>query len=105
MSDASGVVIPDPNQHARITARLGRLPAIDPRDRRFGMAAPPTQRIYRTWSVPWYLPWNQSQTPQCTAYSADGYLVASPIRNQPIDFVELYRDCQDNDEWPGTDYE
>jgi hypothetical protein len=44
-------------------------------------------------------------TSQCVAYSANRWLLSHRTVNRPLDHVELYRDCQDNDEWPGSDYE
>jgi hypothetical protein len=86
---------------------LGRLHAPDPRDQRFQM---PVRRIEakaitkRTWFAGEVL--DQGDTPQCVGYSCWKWLDASPIRNKPaFTPTDLYHGAQDNDEWPGNDYE
>lgn len=48
---------------------------------------------------------DQGPTSQCVAYSGVRYLVTHPIVNKPLDFAELYRECQKVDEWPGENYD
>lgn len=84
--------------------RLGRLAAVDPRDRRFAMAAPRTERAFRSWLSPGPI-WDQGATSQCVAYATNRFLVSHRIVNHPIDHDELYRDCQRNDEWDGEAYD
>lgn len=94
---------PVPQEYEKVAEKLGRLPAIDERDRRFSMLAPRTDRTFRSWlsSGP---AWDQGATSQCVAYAANRLLLSHNTVNKPLDHVELYRDCQDNDEWPGNDY-
>lgn len=54
------------------------------------------------WSPPAY---DQGATSQCVAYSGVRYLTSGPVRNKPIPFDELYRQCQELDEWEGSDYD
>lgn len=85
---------------------LGRRISLDDRDhqylmpRRTAEAAAITHRYW--WSPPAF---DQGATPQCVAYAGVRWLVSSPVRNQAIPFAELYKACQQNDEWPGEDYE
>jgi C1A family cysteine protease len=103
MSDDFEIKIPEPAAPGTLF-RLGRMPAIDSRDRRFSVAAKKTDRTFRSWLAPG-TPFNQGNTPQCVAYSANGYLVSHRIVNKPVNHAELYKLCQENDEWDGTDYE
>lgn len=86
---------------------LGRLHAPDERDRRFLL---PPRRVEakgvvrRSWTAGAIL--NQGNTPQCVGYSTWGFLTASPIRNKPsFSPTDLYREAQQNDEWPGEGYD
>lgn len=86
---------------------LGRRHAPDPRDNRFLLRAPArTGRTYRLWGSPGVL--DQGNTSHCVAYAGTKYLTSYPIKNKPFCAPqELYRLCQQNDEWPGEepDYE
>jgi hypothetical protein len=94
------VAQPLPNQ-----AWFGRLRTSDVRDRRFRMAAPPTDRTFRIWfSIG--RPWDQGPYPHCVAYAVNRYLHTHPICNKPIlPHPEFYKACQREDEWPGEDYD
>lgn len=49
---------------------------------------------------------DQGSTPQCVGYAGHGWLSAGPVVNRPkISPTELYFLAQDNDEWPGRNYE
>jgi hypothetical protein len=87
-------------------ARFGRRFAPDPRDRLFHLprAVEPSKLTQKTWFT--RAVFDQGTTSQCVAYAGAGWLVAGPVNNpSPPPFEELYKDCQDNDEWPGSDYE
>lgn len=96
------------NQRSRIINKgFGRLPAIDHRDRRFALPSKaqytPT-RANRYWYTGPVL--NQGDTSQCVAYAGEGLLMAGPVTNKPYQTpFELYRACQQVDEWPGDDYD
>lgn len=65
------------------------------------MAAVPD---YRYWIPGAVL--DQGDTPQCVEYSGRTTLLCSPVKQNPPDpFGSIYNWCQNNDEWPGTDYE
>lgn len=87
-------------------AALGRLPSVDARDHKFLLPTRPEASAitHRSWSAA--APLDQGATPMCVGYSAYGWLLASPVRNRP-DFEpsDLYHMAQEQDEWPGTDYE
>jgi C1A family cysteine protease len=84
---------------------LGRLWVHNERDTEHLM--PRLSRAGTVTSKYWWTPevWDQGATSQCVAYSGVRYLISNPVRNKPISFVELYKDCQDNDEWPGSNYD
>lgn len=96
---------------------LGRRYAPDPRDRRFALAAAlptiPTQVQpgAHVRKFPWRLGpiLNQGATSQCTVYSAVGLLQAAPRLHQlgwtPEQFTEVYTAAQQQDEWPGENYD
>jgi hypothetical protein len=87
--------------------RLGRIPAIDERDRRFRMAAPRTDVTRRYWISPGAA-WDQGNTSQCVSYASNRWLVTYPVVNKmPMSWSAFYTECQRNDEWPGEepDYE
>lgn len=92
---------------------LGRIIIPDKRDKKF-LIRPmlSTSAPTRQWRYHWANGWwgDQALTPHCVAYSwlhwtADGPLThpgsQSPIENPSV----LYKDCQLNDEWPGTNYD
>jgi C1A family cysteine protease len=86
---------------------LGRLPSVDFRDRQFLLSPPPSSAIERRnrhWITGQVL--DQGYTSQCVAYSGAQYLITNPIKNKWTGTIEqLYEQCQDVDEWPGTDYD
>jgi hypothetical protein len=48
----------------------------------------------------------QGAKPHCVSYSGKGFMIAAPImRAENYDTTEVYRACQDNDEWPGNNYD
>ncbi|MEJ7829408.1 MAG: C1 family peptidase [Segetibacter sp.] len=89
---------------------LGRLVSIDDRDKAFPMkAALPAieeDRKIRYWYQSAY--WgNQGSTSHCVAHSWTHWLKDGPVtqKNYKPDQPELYRICQELDEWPGSAYE
>lgn len=87
---------------AQSQKQLGRIPAFDPRDRKY-LAAPPRlstiDRRSRHWIMP--KPLDQLQTPQCVAYGWEHFLLANPIKNKMYKTPqELYNEAQTNDEFP-----
>lgn len=86
---------------------LGRIAAFDPRDRKFAIRPPAASKIDRR-SMQWITGavLNQGATSQCVAYSGEQFLASSPVRNPFYKTpAELYAECQQNDEWDGTDYD
>lgn len=64
-------------------------------------AAPrPAYRYFRTGSV-----LDQGPTPSCVGHAWAGFLMAAPVMSKGVDPFAIYRGAQDNDEWPGNDYE
>lgn len=86
---------------------LGRLPAIDHRDKRFLVKPPPATAIDRTsrhWITAKAL--NQGNYPHCVAYAGTQFLLSAPVKNLPYKTpADLYAECQANDEWEGNDYD
>lgn len=90
-------------------SRLGRIPALDFRDRNF-RAAPlidrkeAAQRRSMHWITAKAL--DQGWTSECVAYAWTQYLLSSPVKNKYTDSINtLYERAQEVDEWPGTDYD
>jgi hypothetical protein len=86
---------------------LGRLPARDPRDLLYPMrslvSAPPpvTFRYYRTGAV-----LDQGQTPRCVGYAWRQWLSSALLMTKTgPDADAIYHGAQQNDEWPGEDYD
>jgi hypothetical protein len=89
---------------------LGRLPAPDPRDRNFRLAAvlPTTpqftKRLY--WSGWWG---DQGDTSSCVGFAWAAWLAAAPITHPDQDWdryaFDTYRTAQTLDEWDGEDYD
>jgi hypothetical protein len=89
---------------------MGRLPHPDTRDADF-----PARLALRPRSVAAVASryWNrgatldQGPTPRCVAYSWLTLLEAGPVTNRKAlpDPAELYRQAQELDEWPGSDYD
>jgi len=93
--------------HPEQMAGRGRRPALDPRDRRF-LAKPPTYIEIGRRSMHWIMPraLDQANTPHCVGYGWTGFLLASPIKNNPFESADdLYFDAQKVDEWEGEDYD
>jgi hypothetical protein len=86
---------------------LGRVPAIDFRDRRHLAAAPkriPTSRTAMHWITAKAM--DQGNTSQCVAYSWEQYLASSPVKNKFFkDPAALYHEAQLVDEWEGEAYD
>lgn len=88
---------------------MGRLPALDPNDKKFMLRHPPELALipefpWRFWFTKEVL--DQKETPQCVGYSTEAYLAASPVINPYYKTpADLYHLAQANDEWDGTDYE
>jgi hypothetical protein len=86
---------------------LGRLPAIDFRDRRHMAKMPKRVASTRT-SMHWITAkaMDQGDTPHCVAYAWEQYLASSPVKNKfyknPAD---LYHEAQLVDEWLGEYYD
>lgn len=83
----------------------GRLLAKDNRDRKYLLPKIPQAKVItsRYWNTP--PAYDQGYTSQCVAYAGVRYLASGPIMNRPLPFEELYRQCQDLDEWEGSDYD
>jgi hypothetical protein len=86
---------------------LGRLPQPDKRNLDHPM---PTMDVpkdvrRRLWNAGEVL--DQGATPQCVGYAGYGWLLGGPVINKKMTFTptELYHAAQDNDEWPGRDYD
>lgn len=86
---------------------LGRLPALDFRDRQFLLSPPEAteiDRMHRYWITSKAL--DQKRKPHCVSFSGHQFLLSSPVKNIPFGSTqELYDLCQANDEWEGTDYD
>lgn len=88
---------------------LGRIPAVDARDRQHlmrGLLAPPVAITgARYWSPGPVL--DQGAKPECVGYGWRGWLTASPIRTRTVQPLpsEIYRQAQLVDEWDGQDYD
>jgi len=92
---------------------LGRVPAEDPRDRGFMMAAilpkaapEITKRFW--WASGWW--GDQADTPHCVDYSWHHWLADGPITHTPKKGPlwtpgEVYHEAQRVDEWAGEDYD
>lgn len=103
MPMSSPIVIPDLSHPTNPSdPRLGRLLAIDPRDRRWLLPSPlelPAIRK-RVWQLGPIL--DQGRTSQCVAYACQQFLSCGPVVNGYYKTAkELYRQCQLVDEWPG----
>lgn len=83
---------------------LGRLASLDERDRQFLLPRRASVRTFQSWLAPGPV-LDQGATSQCVAYSGGKYLLAHPVVNRLPDLAQLYRECQQTDEWPGEDYD
>lgn len=87
---------------------LGRLKAIDARDKNYLMKLvipAVTTRTSRYWWANGY--WgNQSDYPYCVGYGWAHWVEDGPITHVgQIDPVWIYKEAQKVDEWPGEDYD
>ncbi len=85
----------------------GRIFAFDPRDRLHLMSPPKAASIdirVRHWKTGEIL--NQGEKPHCVAFTMEQLLASSPVRNKYYKTpAELYKIIQQNDEFPGEDYD
>jgi hypothetical protein len=85
---------------------LGRLISFDPRDANHPLGAAAPLKVTRSsmmWETP--APMNQGPTFECTAYSAEHFLMSAPVKNNIyLTPNQLYKLNQLNDEWPGENY-
>jgi hypothetical protein len=89
--------------------RLGRIPEWDRRNEDYPVRAllPRTKLTYRYWwdEGGWF---NQGNKPICVGAGNWHWLVDGPIC-QPVGStltpLQIYRGAQDNDEWPGRNYD
>src|SRR5678809_1811678 len=87
-------------------AGLGRLVQKDERNKDHPMPKKlvPSSVRRRMWFAGEVL--DQGDTPQCVGYAGWGWLAGGPVVNKPpFSPTDLYHWAQDNDEWPGSDYE
>jgi hypothetical protein len=94
------------------TRGYGRLASVDLRDHLHLLGMPRrmsslTKRIWRALPA-----LDQGDTPQCVAFAATQLLTAGPVKNRRKDHDptltwthDFYHRCQQNDEWPGEDYD
>ena len=87
-------------------AGLGRLRQVDARNAKYQMPklSVPGEVRRKLWHAGTVL--DQKDTPQCVGYSGWQWLASGPTTNKPpFSPTDLYHWAQDNDEWPGSDYE
>jgi hypothetical protein len=95
---------------APVRPGFGRLISLDKRDLKYPMRAL-TRRIAlptsRLWSSRKAFVLDQGPTPHCVGFAWAGFLEAAPFMHQLTndDGHRFYALAQDNDEWPGTDYD
>lgn len=85
---------------------LGRIYSPDDRDKGHLIPRRAVQQlpVRKTWRTTLVL--DQGNTPECVGNAGFGYLVAGPVSNKPtFNAHYLYLQAQENDEWPGNDYE
>lgn len=92
---------------------LGRISQPDARDQKFlirpMLSEEPPERKWRYhWANAWW--GDQGYTPKCVAYSwlhwkADGPFTYRGEQHPLVEPKWLYDECQQNDEWEGTDYD
>lgn len=87
-------------------AGMGRLVQRDKRNLSYPlpvMATPPgvRKRMWYGGSV-----YDQGDSPQCVGYAGFGWLTGGPVVNHPLfKPADLYHWAQEEDEWPGQDYD
>ena len=86
-------------------AGLGRLVERDDRNAEYKLPRMSVRVRRRIWPCP--EPLDQGGTPMCVGYSGYQWLRAGPVENTEMSFSpkDLYRWAQQNDEWPGENYE
>lgn len=90
---------------------LGRLPAADERDRKFGVAPIIPKKPKEHWRSWFANGWwgDQGITSQCVGFSWTHWLEDGPVTHDgPIPIVhpaDLYASAQKIDEWPGESYD
>lgn len=87
---------------------LGRLPAIDPRDRAYSMRsllATPPVKTYRHYRIGPIL--DQGATSSCVGHAWAQWAYSAPVMTRPgasdADPYYVYREAQYVDEWPGAE--
>jgi len=91
-----------------IQRTFGRLESFDERSRNFGILKIVKQEIPFTnmWECVKLL--DQGNDPYCVGFAGAHQAIATPVSQLWVDYntgVKFYRGAQDNDEWPGSDYE
>jgi hypothetical protein len=88
---------------------LGRLVSADERDKSFPLSAVLPKQADKTKSRYWYQSyyWGEQTGPHCVAYAWTHWLKDGPVTQNKYkpNQLEMYRICQDLDEWPGNDYD
>lgn len=86
---------------------FGRRIALDPRDKKYLLrsAEEPITIKRRYWNAGPIL--DQDNTSECVPHSGTSLGHAGPVKNMKLPWTphELYKLCQQNDEWEGEDYE
>jgi hypothetical protein len=85
---------------------LGRLYEWDDQNLEYKLPrkAVPSSVTSRYWWTPEIV--DQGEKPYCVGYSGYTWLRCGPVYNKPdLTPDQLYKIAQDNDEWPGDDYE
>lgn len=86
--------------------KFGRLVSIDFSDMKHMLKPPPKMA---TSGVKYYFTkpaLDQGNTSQCVAYSGEQFLMSGPVINKMYKTpAQLYKECQQVDEWPGENYD
>jgi hypothetical protein len=89
--------------------KFRRLREFDERSRNFPVRSLTVEgEIPRTWMWECNKVLDQGSTPECVGYAGAHYGIATPIPQPNINDIiahQFYKGAQDNDEWPGDDYE
>jgi hypothetical protein len=86
---------------------LGRLRAIDERDRNYQLPRRVSAAAGLS-SKHWLSRGpvlDQGDSPRCVAFAGVKWLLTHPVVNHALDTGELYAECQKRDEWEGEDYD
>lgn len=82
----------------------GRFAIQDDRDRGYAIKRRrAVKKKSKHWSTGWVL--DQGAEPHCVGFAWAGWLMSSPIRQNPINPSGIYTFAQLLDEWEGTDYD